>query len=225
MPARGVHRMMKSVISPRHRREPLFLRCGNVQVVFRWHGDRWKHEIMLMHSVDESLSSIFFRSVEGPHSMRGDAHWPCSPSLVELDTLRQPGSNVILAVGMAGRSHFSLSISALPNDLSGSLLFEHACRWKGSLGWIGSTYESIVPGNGSFIGDCLRIIPHESIVSESCSLIADGLELLQIVPHMSSHHIDLLKRPEQLIEKTSSGHECKDSGTIRWAYTVRCDKI
>ena len=104
--------MMKSVISPRHRREPLFLRCGNVQVVFRWHGDRWKHEIMLMHSVDGSLSSIFFRSVEGPHSMRGDAHWPCSPSLVELDTLRQPGSNVILAVGMAGRSHFSLSISA-----------------------------------------------------------------------------------------------------------------
>lgn len=215
--------MMKSVISPRHRREPLFLRCGNVQVVFRWHGDRWEHEIMLMHSVDASLSSIFFRSVEGPHSMRGDAHWPSSPSLVELDTLEQPKSNVILAVGMAGRSHFSLSISALPNDLSGSLLFEHACRWKGSLGWIGSTYESIIPRNGSFIGDCLRIIPHESVVSESCSLTADGLGFLQIVPQISFPHTDLLNQTERFSVQTSSGHTCKDSGTIRWAYTVRCE--
>jgi len=46
----------------------------------------------------------------------------------------------VLGVGLAGRSHFSASVTACP-DRPGALLFEIACRIREQPDWLGSTYD------------------------------------------------------------------------------------
>jgi hypothetical protein len=47
----------------------------------------------------------------------------------------------VLGVGLAGRSHFSLSVVACP-ERPETLLFEAAARVVEPGGWLGSTYDS-----------------------------------------------------------------------------------
>ena len=118
------------------------LESGGTAVVFRWRGDRWRHTVTF---AGESLAE----SVEGTAD-GGDARWPVSPPLVELSAIDLQGGPALLAVGLAGRSHFSASIRPHPEHAD-TLLFEIACRVKERPSWLGSTYatgsvtESVAP--------------------------------------------------------------------------------
>ena len=112
-------------------RPPLILRVGRVAVVFTWHGDRWRHVI----DID---GRPFASSLEHTDDGR-DREWPASPPLVEVSRAETPGGPAVLAVGLAGRSHYSASIAPHPTSPD-SVLFEIACRIKEPAAWLGSTY-------------------------------------------------------------------------------------
>jgi len=130
-------------------RPPVALSAGRTGVVFTWHGDRWRHSV--------SIDGVPF-ATSREHTADGhDRSWPASPPLVELSTLETPNGPAILAVGLAGRSHFSASISPHPGEAD-TLLFEIACRIKDPPVWLGSTYlvaDETVLMTASYPGDGL----------------------------------------------------------------------
>lgn len=78
-------------------------------------------------------------SVEGGPEER----WPASPPLVDLSTATIAGRAAVMALGIAGRSHFSASIAAHPTRPD-TFLFELACRLHEPAPWLGSTYATTV---------------------------------------------------------------------------------
>jgi hypothetical protein len=113
-------------------RPPLTLSAGRTVVVFIWHADRWRHVV----SVDGMpLAASMEDTTDGRDGM-----WPASPPLVELSTIETSTGLAILAVGLAGRSHYSASIAPHPAEPD-TLLFDIACRIKEPPAWLGSTYE------------------------------------------------------------------------------------
>jgi hypothetical protein len=112
-------------------RPPLTIAAGRVAVVFTWQADRWGHAV----SIDgRPLADSLEDTADGR-----DGTWPASPPLVELSTVETPAGPAILAVGLAGRSHYSASISPHPVEPD-TLLVEIACRIKEPPTWLGSTY-------------------------------------------------------------------------------------
>lgn len=103
---------------------------GRAELSFSWHGDRWRHRVTIDgRTVAESVE-------DGP-----DPRWPASPPLVDLSTATIAGRPTLVAVGLAGRSHFSASITPHPTRPD-TFLFEIACRIHERGGWLGSTYAT-----------------------------------------------------------------------------------
>jgi hypothetical protein len=113
-------------------RSPVGLAIGEIDVTFTWIGDRWCHRVTC--GAAGCLSSV-----EGPRAEESDPRWPASPAFVELSRLDLPQGPAILAVGLAGRSHFSASVSG-DAARRGWVRFEIACRLVEPPVWLGSTY-------------------------------------------------------------------------------------
>src|SRR5688572_22582104 len=107
-----------------------------LRVEFIWRGDRYVHCISLVEPSGE-VSSLL-ESIEGDP----DDVWPSSPPLQSLSLETRPdGRQVALLVGMAGGSHWSASIEALPN--AGELAFDIACRHTKQPAQLGSQYQRL----------------------------------------------------------------------------------
>jgi hypothetical protein len=113
-------------------RQPLRLAAGGLEVVFEWAGDRWGHRFV-------HRGRLVAESVEGVGAS-GDPRWPRSPALQEVSTGGTADRPVLLAVGAAGRSHFSASVAADPARPD-TVLVEVACRVHEPAAWLGSTYR------------------------------------------------------------------------------------
>lgn len=116
---------------PANLRSPIRLAAGGTVAEFVWDRDRWRHAVVTPQGRWESL--------EGEADERSDPRWPASPVLVEVSLVELARGPAILGVGLAGRSHFSLSVASCP-DLIDTLLFEAACRIHEPPAWLGSTY-------------------------------------------------------------------------------------
>ena len=113
------------------------LRVAPLEVRFTLAVDRWVHEVA------GCGGDSMWRSLEG--SADGDERWPRSPAFVEVTRLGPGDDAAVLAVGQAGRSHFSAVI--LPDPaIPGSVRFDVAARVHDEPEGLGSTYESIGPG-------------------------------------------------------------------------------
>ena len=115
------------------------LRAGATEIVFLREHDRWRHVVAL---ADGSR----LESVEGPADPAADPRWPASPVLTEVSLVSAAGRPAILGLGLAGRSHFSVSVAAHP-DRPDTLLFEVACRIQEPPAWLGSTYRAADGGS------------------------------------------------------------------------------
>ncbi len=114
-------------------KSPLRLHAGSTSVTFTWAGDRWEHVVVVP-------GDRAWRSREGADSPGDDPRWPASPPLVEVSLVAAGTRPAVLGVGLAGRSHFSLSVVACP-ERPDTLLFEAAARIVEPAGWVGSTYD------------------------------------------------------------------------------------
>jgi hypothetical protein len=136
-------------------------------VRFAWSGDRWQHVVT-------AADGRCWRSIEGPGPPAADPRWPASPALVEVSLVVAGARPAVLAVGLAGRSHFSLSVVACP-DRPDTLLFEAACRIAEPAGWLGSTYDGD-RGREQVAAD--RTIPPPATIRWSYRIGPAGLEPL-----------------------------------------------
>lgn len=113
--------------------------AGRVRAVFERHGDRWSHTIEFTSDNREPL--VIMKAIEGTP----EEEWPASPAIQELHCQTQSdGTVAAMGVGMAGRSHWSLSCRALFTDKQrtvGVLHFDMACRVKERFQRLGSSYR------------------------------------------------------------------------------------
>jgi len=80
--------------------------------------------------------TVVFESIEGTP----EEDWPPSPPLQELHLEARPdGKQLALLVGMAGTSHWSLSVEF--DAAAGTAVFDVACRVKRAPGGLGSRYR------------------------------------------------------------------------------------
>lgn len=105
--------------------------AGRAVAEFTWDGDRWRHSIRL-------ADRLVAESVE--HDDAADPNWPASPVIVEISPSGPADRPALLAVGLAGRSHFAVSVAA--GDEPDTLVFEIACRVHEPPCWLGSTYRT-----------------------------------------------------------------------------------
>lgn len=123
---------------------------SELRVAFRRQGDRWEHVLETNGARGDVLLAS---SMEGTP----DDDWPPSPPLQSLSLETLPdGRSVALCVGMAGTSHWSLSVEPVAD--AAALIFDVACRVDRAAEWLGSTYELA----GDADDDCpLRFTPLE----------------------------------------------------------------
>ncbi len=128
--------------TPRHR-GPICLAVGRLELQFHWRADRWAHHLFrdgvaCWQSV-ENLPDLPISS-----SLGITVNWPASPVFTEVSLVETASGPALLAVGRAGRSHFSASLAAAP-DSSDTIVAELACRLHEPPGWLGSTYQPLPP--------------------------------------------------------------------------------
>jgi hypothetical protein len=102
---------------------------GQLTAEFQWNGDRFSHEL----SVDGAVVS---QSVEGD----SQCDWPSSPPIQQLSQEKINGQMMVLGVGGAGRSHWSISAGPCSED-AGAIRFDLACRFKETPKVLGSFYK------------------------------------------------------------------------------------
>ncbi|MDG2219898.1 MAG: hypothetical protein P8L85_00860 [Rubripirellula sp.] len=102
---------------------------GRLRIEFRWEQDRYRQYLSL-------------NGVPVGNSLEGDSDeaWPLSPPIQQLSIETINDQPTALAVGAAGRGHWSLSGEPDPNCHS-AIQFELACRSQESAHFLGSTYE------------------------------------------------------------------------------------
>lgn len=105
---------------------------GALEVRFVWAVDRWSHCVVLD-------GQPVWQSLEGPWPCDRDPDWPASPAFVEIDRVGSGPLAAVVAVGLAGRTHYSVSISADAHRPA-ALLFDVACRIHQTPQWIGTSY-------------------------------------------------------------------------------------
>lgn len=121
-------------MSPAKAPAPILLASDDrrLRVEFDWRGDRFAHR-------------IFVDDVPIAESIDGDADdpWPPSPPLQQLSLEQINGAPVVLGVGSAGRSHWSISVEL--SLQSNAVKFDMACRCPAGIGFLGSTYRLLDP--------------------------------------------------------------------------------
>ncbi len=97
--------------------------------------DRFEHEIFA--SSDSSPDDrVLISSVEGDATH----DWPASPPLQDVHQQQIGDCPVIMAVGMAGSSHWSLACSLKQSSSEVRFHFDLACRANNKPDWLGSSY-------------------------------------------------------------------------------------
>lgn len=103
-----------------------------LRVAFVKQGDRYAQLIYIVGAANRA--ALFCKSQEG---IASDV-WPPSAPLQSLSIEHRATSSVALLVGMAGRSHWSASVEAIPGQCR--LLFDIACRVGSDSPQLGSSY-------------------------------------------------------------------------------------
>ena len=127
-------------------RVPIHFEVGRMSVEFIWNNDRWRH----FFRIDQKDC---MRSVEGdtfPTNNEAQPpciseRWPASPVITEVTPTEAMGHRALVAVGLAGRSHFSASLTASIAKKD-TILVEVACRVFEAPEWLGSTYSCYEKG-------------------------------------------------------------------------------
>jgi len=120
-------------------------RGRGLRATFVWCRDRWAHTIAIVtrERMGPERVGPLLASEEG-----GDRdEWPPSPPLQQLHVENRAGDGrVALLVGMAGQSHWSLSVEAVAE--ARQLVFDAACRLGGSTdsrsSKLGSSYRAMI---------------------------------------------------------------------------------
>lgn len=154
-------------------------------------GDRFVNEIVGVTAAGQAVA--VWQEVQPSES----DDWPASPPIQELSLETIDGKDVLLGVGRAGRSHWSVSVEATEVDGHPAMRFDYACRCPDSPQWLGTTYQVASQADSDrAAAPALRVV------------CADQTDVKQI------------ELNRIVIEPI--GHPQKWPGTVRWCYTIYC---
>jgi hypothetical protein len=176
---------------------------------FTSQADRFGHQVFARSDSWES-DLVLYNSIEGDEH----SNWPPSPPLQDVHQQVIGDQAVVMAVGMAGASHWSAACSLRENDQRIGFHFDIACRIKNEPDWLGSTYlrpnneaESKHP-NSALSDFDVQVLAIE--VDGSAAKISEGGQQLVITAG-----------PESGEEKPQIAGSLKSpSRTIRWQYLL-----
>ncbi|MCO6458779.1 MAG: hypothetical protein J5I93_26025 [Pirellulaceae bacterium] len=202
-------------------------RCADGQaglrVRFSYLGDRFGHAIELLGVVGEEpvLVSREFGGAESHGTQAttpgndeaetrpdGTEVWPTSPPLQQLSLeTNGGGQRVALLLGMAGRSHWSLSVEPeLVGSSRAGFTFDVACRPAGEPGFLGSRYQTTGPVH--------RLAPSKlAIGSQASDVLLEGLA----VADFAAPQVELAAGGGVLVVPR---HLQVPPPTVRWRYRV-----
>lgn len=104
-----------------------------LRTTFVWREDRYAHVVALYGATGEH---ILLESIEGSP----DDPWPPSPAFQQLSMQGDGDQRVALLVGMAGRSHWSMSVEVAASRRG--FVFDVACRLNEAAEELGSSYSA-----------------------------------------------------------------------------------
>ena len=185
--------------------EPLFLqttddRGRGLRVTFVWNQDRYSHTVAIVQG--ERLLPLLASDECGD-----DPGWPLAPPLQQLSIEpRADGCHVALGVGMAGRSHWSISVEPIAGEPG--FLFDIACRTVARPAFLGTRYRSQVPA---------MVAPDHA----SAELEISGTRV-------RVRAVAIAQQPPTLIGETVDGFAVEPqcaipltAPTVRWQYELR----
>ena len=172
-----------------------------LQTSMQWKDDRY------IHVVDWVAGEQAFRLLESVEGTDEDC-WPPSPALQDLSVEQRTQSRQVgLMVGMAGNSHWSMSIEN--DNAQRSLLFDVACRVADEeAGSLGTTYRSSVPVK---IVDPVQKIAELSIAGRTCKIKIEST---------GRGELDELEIDGNLIKITPTEMPPCWPATVRWKYRL-----
>ena len=164
-------------------------------------GDRF------VHVVDWFAGEQSFRLLESVEGTDEDL-WPPSPALQQLSIEQRTQSRQVgLMVGMAGNSHWSMSIEN--DNVDRSLVFDVACRVADEqAGALGTTYRCTVPVT---IVDPIQKIAELSIAGRTCRIKIEST---------GRGELDELEIDGNLIKITPTEMPPSWPATVRWKYRL-----
>jgi len=166
-----------------------------LRLEFAWRRDRFQHKLA---ALIDGRAVLLLESVEG-----SDEAWPPSPPLQQLSIEEtRLGARVALLVGMAGRSHWSLSVE--PGDEPKSLIFDAACLVRGDVGQLGSAYQ--------FQGRATAEPSGWLLEAATARLRLHGLPTLGTTPVVDCRSDRLVVQPTPTALSAAS---------VRWRYVAR----
>lgn len=131
--------------------------CGaglSLSTSFRFEAGCYRHWIILSRGDDVTLDCW-------TDQMRSaDDDWPASPPIQQLSLEMIHGAAVLLGVGQAGKSHWSVSVETIQGSSRPALQFDLACRCRVRPPWLGSSYARQRDAAGLTEG--LTLIPGEA---------------------------------------------------------------
>lgn len=201
---------------------------GGLRVSFTPVGGRFAHAVEAVLADGEVVPLL--QSIEG-----GPAdHWPPSPPLQEVHLERRAGGrDVLLAVGRAGISHWSLSVEASgagavapdrPNSgprsdpslaysnrpPAAALLFDIACRVKMIPESIGSAYRTLCEFHNGQVGAARWALLGSENSALTCQLTCDPTSVLAPGAAAATERITI----------TANRIESHCPRTLRWSYVI-----
>jgi hypothetical protein len=174
-----------------------------LRAAFNWWVDRYGHAISVVHA--SGRISTVFTSIEGDAN---DA-WPASPPLQSISVEEvASGRNAALLVGMAGRSHWSASVEAIPDQAA--LVFDVACRIGSVPAKLGSRYTVAEGQLVSGPGDKKR---------EFAAILLGSLGVRVYREHVPGCEAKLrLPESGELVIRPDVGETA--TSTVRWRYRI-----
>lgn len=133
--------------------EPLLLNAPQEAfcVEFSWQQDRFVQRFL---RTDRLIAESVDRGQQDD-----DSSWPPSPPIQQLSLEPIGDNDVLLGVGAAGQSHWSISVEPTLHDQLPALKFDLACRCKSEPVWLGSTYR--------FEGSHLKVVPLDGPIEKT----------------------------------------------------------
>ena len=129
---------------------------GRLVVKFVWSNDRFVHQIFVDGQTAEAASSV---------DRDGEEDWPSSPPMQQLSAEWIDDRPVILGVGSAGRSHWSVVVQTIETNEGQALKFEWACRHKIAPTFLGTTYAHTAAVQVMAAGDATLVRPDDNALT------------------------------------------------------------
>ncbi len=176
------------------------LTAGCLRLQFDRRGDRFGHTVFIVDASGEER--LLLKSLEGDDS----TPWPASPPLQNVHVEKRAGDvTVALAVGMAGRSHWSLAVEALPG---GELKFDAACRLSELPEQLGSQYS---------LGDDVQVAGTASPLKLDISTLA------RVAVQSLDAAAVSVRQPQgegRSVDVAANWGDCAWPATVRWQYSI-----